>query len=651
MYADIYLAYPLDKAFTYSIPEGMELSMGMRVKVNFAGRNVTGFTSHIHNNKPDGFEVKKIIAVFDNEPVFGEKLQDLARYTASEYISSVGEALSAAIPSSGKSGNRQKDRFVLEAPQIISLSEEQKKISDDIIKSYDNGNLQHLIFGVTGSGKTEIYIETALEMMKRGKSVIYLVPEISLSSQIFKRLFKVFGREMILYHSGITANQKLAAWKKFYSGEVKIAVGARSAVFLQCPDLGLIIVDEEHDGSYKENSTPRYNARRLAFYRSKKENSLLIMGSATPSIESLYAAEKGIMQLHKIEKRFGIATLPKIEIVKTTGREKGLLSSVLKLHIKRAVDSGKQAILLLNRRGFSPLVVCADCGTTVECPSCSISMNYHREGNLLCHYCGFTKPFPEVCGKCGSAGMEKVGSGTQKIEDEISEEFKDFRIFRLDQDTSRKKDASYNLIEDMSCGNIDILLGTQMVAKGFDFANVTVAGVLSADIGLHIPDFRATERIFSLLMQVSGRSGRGDSPGKVIIQTYDPENPVYKFLLDQDYAGFYKNESLARKAMNYPPFSRLARLLIRGEDETEVIKASEKLKFSLAQSIEKNKLNIILLGPSSAPITKIAKNFRHHIILKSRSIDDLRKVILESRGSVSGNRLYLEIDMDPYEML
>jgi primosomal protein N' (replication factor Y) len=247
--------------------------------------------------------------------------------------------------------------------------------------------------------------------------------------------------------------------------------------------------------------------------------------------------------------------------------------------------------------------------------------------------------------------MEKVGSGTQKIEDEISEEFKDFRIFRLDQDTSKKKDASFNLIDDMSTGKIDILLGTQMVAKGFDFANVTVAGVLSADIGLHIPDFRATERIFSLLMQVSGRSGRGDFPGKVIIQTYDPENTVYKYLLEQDYFGFYKNESAARKAMNYPPFSRLARLLVRGEDEPEVEKAAGKLKTALCESIEKNKLNIILLGPSSAPITKIAKNFRHHIILKSKSIDDLRKVILESRTSVAGKGLYLEIDMDPYEML
>jgi primosomal protein N' (replication factor Y) len=651
MYADIYLDYPLDKPFTYSIPEGMDVVPGMRVRVNFKGRNISGFTAKVHENKPSDFEVKDILAVIDNEPVFGEKLLDLARYTASEYLSSVGEAISTAIPSSGKSANRQKDRFTVETPQIISLTEDQKKISDDMIKSYDEGNLQHLIFGVTGSGKTEIYIETALEIMKRGKSVIYLVPEISLSSQIYKRLFKVFGREMILYHSGITANQKLAVWKKFYSGEVKIAVGARSAVFLQCPDLGLIIVDEEHDGSYKENSTPRYNARRIAFYRSRKENSLLIMGSATPSIESLYAAEKGIMQLHKIEKRFGSAALPKIEIVKTNGREKGLLSSVLKLHIKRAVDSGKQAILLLNRRGFSPLVVCADCGTTVECPSCSISMNFHREGNLLCHYCGFTKPFPELCGKCGSAELEKLGSGTQKIEDEISEEFKNYRIFRLDHDTSRKKDASFNLIDDMSKGNIDILLGTQMVAKGFDFANVTVAGVLLADIGLHIPDFRATERIFSLLMQVSGRSGRGNFPGKVIIQTYDPENPVYKYLIEQDYIGFYKNESRARKAMNYPPFSRLARLLIRGEDESEVLKAAEKLKSALGESIEKNKLNIILLGPSSAPIIKIAKNFRHHIILKCKSIDDLRKVILESRSSVSGKGLYLEIDIDPYEML
>lgn len=666
MYADVFISFPINSLFTYSIPPGMNLMPFIRVKVNFAGRNTIAFVNRVHDEKPSGFEVKDILMVVDSEPIYDQRLMTLAHYTATNYLSTVGEALSMALPSGIASSSRYKVPFEKSNAPAIELNDEQRKIYSEIMDSYRSGELVHCVFGVTGSGKTEIYIEIAKQLLKTGSSVIYLVPEISLSSMIFERLFNVFGDDLIIYHSHLTPNQRLNNWSRFYKGEARIVIGTRSAVFLQCPKLGMIIIDEEHDGSYKEHSTPRYNARRIALYRSKFEDALVIMGSATPAVETLYACERGVMKLHSLKNRYGNAALPNVEIVKISGtKPRQLISPALKLYTKKAVDTGKQAIFLLNRRGFAPIVVCSQCGWTVECPQCNIGMNYHRDRKMLCHYCGHQRSVPVVCERCGSEQIDKVGSGTQRIEDIITDEFPNFRIFRLDQDSSRKKETVPELIGKMNRGEVDILVGTQLVAKGFDFRNITVVGVLLADIGMNMPDFRSTERIFSLLVQVAGRSGRGDTPGKVIIQTLNKDNPLFRFIRNQDYYGFYRSELEVRKMLKYPPFARMARLLVRGTDEERVITSINALRQALEESIRGQSKNfggtrenkrgqsndIAILGPAAAPLGKIGGNYRHHIILKSNNMTALREVIAASRDSVTGRDVYLEIDIDPYELM
>lgn len=651
-YADVYVGYPVEGAFTYVIPHDLNVRAGMRVRVDFSGREVTAFVHNTHNIKPEYPRIKDIKRVIDEAPIFDSRLVTLAEYTASNYISSTGEAMAAALPSGESPSERFKHPFKKKEGLEAKLTEEQQIIYSDIVDSSDSDKRYHLIFGITGSGKTEIYIKLAKELIGRGKSVIYLVPEITLSSQIFERLYNVFGDDLIVYHSHLTKNQRFYNWMRFYNGKARIAIGTRSAVFLQCPRLGCVIIDEEHDTSYKEHSTPRYHARRLGLFRCMKEKAVFVTGSATPSAESLYAAERGILKLHTLRGRFGKANLPEIEIVKVNpGKGQAVLTSKLKLHSARAIKDSTQIIYLLNRRGFSPIVLCDECGAVLECPHCNISLNYHKNGSMLCHYCGYNRIIPDECPKCNSRELVKIGSGTQKVEDLLKEELNNPRIFRLDRDSAKKKDTVYELLEKMNAGHIDILLGTQMVAKGFDFLNVSLVGVLLADIGLNLPDFRASERILSLLIQVAGRCGRGSTPGRVIIQACNDNHYIFNYLKNHDYMGFYKYEQSVRKMLDYPPYSRLARLLVRGKNEERVIENINNLKESLKKHTGSCNGTIKVLGPSTAPFGKIAGNYRHHIILKSKDFEELKRVIRETRSAVSGKDVYLEIDIDPYDML
>lgn len=655
-YADVYVGYPVEGSYTYSIPEDLEIQPGKRVRVNFRNRFITAFVHRVHNTKPDFKDLKEILKVIDTDPIFDKRLIDLSEYTASSYLCNTGEVLATALPSGETPSDRYKNPFKHKDRKIrdVILNEEQSSVYKDIIGSFNNNQLYHLIFGITGSGKTEIYIELAKHVISLGRSVIYLVPEITLSSQIFERLYNVFYDDLIVYHSQLTANQRLNSWIKFYNGDVKIAVGTRSAVFLQCPELGLIIIDEEHDLSYKEHSTPRYHTKRLAYYRCMQEKSLLVLGSATPSIESFYFAESGKMNLYHLKGRFGDTLLPEIEIVKINPKKSEMLiSNKLIINSKKALAKSNQAIFLLNRRGFSPIVLCNDCGNVFECPYCNISLNLHKSKGsekLICHYCGFQRNLPDKCTECESENVISLGAGTQKVEDTINETFKEANIVRLDQDTTRKKSAIFEIVEKMTAGEIDILLGTQMVAKGFDFHNVSIVGVLLADIGLNMPDFRASERIFSLLIQVAGRCGRRNERGKVIIQTLENNNYLYGYLKNHDYPGFYRHELAVRRTLQYPPFSRMARLLVRGKTEDKVIKAIDKLYKSIENEINKKKYNISLLGPVAAPFPKISSNYRYHIILKAVSIEQIREVV-KTTAKVTGRDLYLEIDIDPYDIL
>jgi len=651
-FADVYVGYPIDGSYTYKIPENMEIDQGIRVQVNFNGKIITAFVHQIHSIKPDLFEPKDIIKAIDEKPIFDSRLVELSKYTSNNYICSIGEVMAMAIPSGKRASKRFKIPFQKEESTERSLTEKQKIIYDDILSSYRDNRLFHLIFGITGSGKTQVYIDIAKNIIKQGRSVIYLVPEISLSSQIFKWLYNVFGNELILYHSHLTQNQRLYNWMRFYSGDAKIAVGTRSAVFLQCPDLGFIVIDEEHDGSYKEHSTPRYHARRLAYYRCRKENAILLLGSATPSIESLYTTEKGIFKLHTLKERYGNASLPDIEIVKIFHKKGSeMLSPKLKLFSKRAMDNGNQIIYLLNRRGFSPIVICNSCGDVAGCPHCNVSLNFHMDGALQCHYCGYKRKLSNQCLKCGSEDILKLNAGTQRVEDIIKKTFRNSRVFRLDQDSARKKNTIVELITKMNNGDIDILLGTQMVAKGFNFLNVSVVGILLADIGLNLPDFRSPEKLFSLLIQVAGRCGRGNIKGRVIVQTLNENHYLFSFLKNHDYFNFYKHELSIRKMMHYPPYSSIIRLLIRGKKEERVITAIHNLKDEIEKKIKGKGSTINILGPSSAPLAKIANNYRYHMILKSTDKEELLKITKSIKYNVSGRDIYLEIDVDPYNML
>jgi len=556
-----------------------------------------------------------------------------------------------ALPTGERPSKRYRHPFGPSSGRAFVLTEEQRTVYDSVLSAHRAGESFHLLHGITGSGKTEVYMELARRLMDAGGSVIYLVPEISLSSQIFERLHEVFGGELVVYHSRLTAQQRLYNWMRFHSGEARMAVGTRSAVFLQCPRLGAIIVDEEHDGSYKEHSTPRYNARGVAFFRCRQEGALLLMGSATPSVESLYAAEQGRMRLHTLRERYGNAVLPEIEIVRLrSSRPEAMLSTPLKLHTKRAVDSGLQAIYLLNRRGFAPFVICGECSAVLECPRCSISLNYHGDGSVLCHYCGHQRRVPETCPSCGAERLEKVGAGTQRVEEIIADTFHGSRIFRLDQDSSRKKDAVFELTEKMRSGEIDILLGTQMVAKGFDFPKVAVVGVVLADIGLNFPDFRASERVFSLLLQVAGRGGRGDVPGRVIIQTLNDEHYIFGFLKNHDYHGFYRHELAVRRALAYPPFSRITRILARGGDEPSVEETIARIAAAVRRELGGVE-GATVLGPARAPLGRIGGNFRHHLIIKSRDTRSVRPALRRASEEKLPRGVYLEIDVDPFDML
>ena len=650
-YADVCVGLPVEGSFTYAVPEGAELAVHSRVKVDFKGRTVTAFVLSTHDNPPSGFAVKEIRSIIDERPIFDGRLVDCARFVSENYFGSLGEALAMALPAGERPSKRYRHPFGPSGGRAFVLTEEQRTVYDSVLSAHRAGESFHLLHGITGSGKTEVYMELARRLMDAGGSVIYLVPEISLSSQIFERLHEVFGGELVVYHSRLTAQQRLYNWMRFHSGEARMAVGTRSAVFLQCPRLGAIIVDEEHDGSYKEHSTPRYNARGVAFFRCRQEGALLLMGSATPSVESLYAAEQGRMRLHTLRERYGNAVLPDIEIVRLgSSRPEAMLSTPLKLHTKRAVDSGLQAIYLLNRRGFAPFVICGECSAVLECPRCSISLNYHGDGSVLCHYCGHQRRVPEKCPSCGAERLEKVGAGTQRVEEIIANTFRGSRIFRLDQDSARGKDAVFELMEKMRSGEIDILLGTQMVAKGFDFHRVAVVGVLLADIGLNFPDFRASERVFSLLVQVAGRGGRGEAPGRVIIQTLDDERHIFKFLKNHDYYGFYRHELEVRRVLSYPPFSRITRILTRGADEPSVGEAVARVAAAVRGELAGVE-GATVLGPAKAPLGRIGGNFRHHLIIKSRDTRSVRPALRRASEEKLPRGVYLEIDVDPFDML
>ncbi|MEW6097515.1 MAG: primosomal protein N' [bacterium] len=512
-----------------------------------------------------------------------------------------------------------------------------------------------LLHGITGSGKTEVYLQAIDEVLKADKGAIVLVPEISLTPQTVERFKSRFGEGIAILHSKLSPGERYDQWLRIQSGAAKIVIGARSAVFAPVKNLGLIVIDEEHETTYKQyDATPRYHARDVAIMRAKFTNAVTILGTATPSLESFYNTSIGKSHYIHLPYRIDNRPLAQVEIVDMKEEYKmgnrNIFSTKLKEAIKDRLDKKEQVLIFLNRRGFATFIQCRDCGVTMKCPNCEITLTYHFVDKMLkCHYCNFQKVAPQSCPKCHGLQIRYFGTGTQKVEGELQKLFPKARISRMDLDTTTHKMAHDKILSSFKSQGIDILVGTQMIAKGLDFPNVTLVGVVSADVGLNIPDFRASERTFALLTQVAGRAGRGQIPGLVIIQTYNPEHPTILSAKTQDYNAFYSQEITFRKELNYPPFTHLSNIIIKGKDEEETIKLAQNIGSNLRITTQDN--TIIILGPAPCPLTKIKEEYRWQILLKGnpKAIRQLLKSALEQ--TTIPKHLKVSIDVDPIGML
>jgi len=487
-----------------------------------------------------------------------------------------------------------------------------------------------LLHGVTGSGKTAVYLAGMRGVLEAGRSAILLVPEIGLTPAVAADLHQIFGDEVAILHSALSDKERAQQWHRIRSGDARMVVGTRSAIFAPVPDLALIIVDEEHDSSYKQEGTPRYHARDIAVVRAKMANAAVVLGSATPSLESYFNAKKNKYALVELPDRVEQRPLPEVEIVdmrqefQETGHEQ-VISRKLAAEIKERFDRKEQVMVLLNRRGYSPVVLCRTCGKTLECQNCAIALTHHkREHKMICHYCGFTAPVPKTCVHCGSEYVYFLGTGSEKLEEVLHGMFPQARIARLDRDTVKGHEDFERTLNALSDGELDLLVGTQMIAKGHDIHGVTLVGVVGADSALGLPDFRAAERTFQLLTQVAGRAGRGQAPGKVILQTYFQDHYAVQYAARHDFAGFYDKELRFRSWMHYPPYSALANVLIRSD------KLDEALQWSgtLGKWFEQNRHEAVrVLGPAAAPILRLKRDYRYHFVLKSPSREKLNATL------------------------
>ncbi len=515
-----------------------------------------------------------------------------------------------------------------------------------------------LLYGVTGSGKTEVYIRAIAKTLEKGKDVLVLVPEISLTPQTVRVFLDRFEGGVALFHSALTPAQRLHEWRRIKERRVRIAVAARSGIFLPVESLGLIIVDEEHDPSYKQEDGFPYNARDLALARGMLESACVILGSATPSFETFENARRGKIKRIDLPERYHAGQMPKVEIVdlkdsRLIADKKGFLTPSLLSHIRETLDRREQALLFLNRRGFDTFVQCKSCGFIFRCPNCDISLTHHKSRQQLrCHLCGYSQFAPPLCPKCGSATMSFHGIGTQKVEEELKKLFPDSRIERLDRDAAHKQEDLVNILERFRNREIDILTGTQMIVKGHDFAGISLVGVLYGDASLHFPDFRAPERTFQVLTQVSGRAGRDRRLSSVLFQTFDTEHPVIRYAARQAYEEFFQYECEVRRELAYPPFGHLILIRLEGNSETRVEQAAIRLG-SLSRMLKASLGGVTILGPAPSPRKKASGKYRWQVLLKGPKRENLRRLVqrLRDDGHLNQTGVKVVIDVDPIEMM
>ncbi|MBR6234683.1 MAG: primosomal protein N' [Spirochaetales bacterium] len=651
-YAQVVVPVPLKADFTYSFDsEKMELVPGVRVIVPFGTRRKTiqGYVISVSDKKPEGnFEIKSVTRVIDKEPLFDRSDYDLALWMEKFYFSSRGEILDTMIPGGKKDtafGALDADE-AMPRPDVV-LSEEQENAVRTVMET---DNRMFYLFGVTGSGKTEVFLRCAEQVINQGGQVIYLVPEITLTHQLALQVTKRFKNNVAILHSGMTDSQRIAQWRKIKRSEVSLVIGARSAVFAPFKNLKMIIIDEEHENSYKSGNAPRYHARQVAQKRILDCNGKLLMGSATPSLEA-WQLMKDPSKMVRIDlrHRVGGGSMPKVEIADMT-KEDGIFSSLLQEKMLRTLAEGRQVILFLNRRGYSYYFHCRSCGYELKCPHCDVAMTYHKRRNILqCHYCGHSQKPVSVCPECGSMDVMYSGFGTEQVEHEIQRLFPLYRVARLDTDTvSKDRSAIQKTLDEFRAGNIHILLGTQMVAKGLNFPNVKLVGIIMADSGLLIPDFRAEERTFDLLVQVSGRSGRSDSEGEVIVQTRMKDNPAISFAARGEVERFFDQELSIRKETNFPPFSRMVNIVVHSSNASAARAFADMLAQRLRSVVKKTQV----YGANECPIEKIRENYRFQILLRSSYPVDMLNCIAKVTSDLKvPSNVAFDIDVDPVELM
>ncbi|WHY99107.1 primosomal protein N' [Peribacillus simplex] len=540
--------------------------------------------------------------------------------------------------------------FTLTAEQTAALKPINEKIHHDEHDVF-------LLYGVTSSGKTEVYLQAIASVIEKGKEAIMLVPEISLTPQTVKRFKERFGEQVAVMHSGLSVGEKYDEWRKIHRKEVKVVVGARSAVFAPFENLGLVIIDEEHESSYKQEETPRYHARDVAIERAKSYRCPVILGSATPTLESFARAKKNVYKLLTLSQRMNKNALPAVDIVDMreelrTGN-RSMFSELLFTKLKDRLEKGEQTVLMLNKRGHSSFVMCRSCGLVINCPNCDISLTYHRFNDIMkCHYCGFEEGMPSVCPECESEHIRFFGTGTQKVEEELAKILPEARVIRMDVDTTSKKGSHERLLNAFGEGKADILLGTQMIAKGLDFPNITLVGVLSADTMLHLPDFRSSEKTFQLLTQVSGRAGRHQLPGEVVIQTYTPEHYSIELSALQDFDAFYEREMHLRRQSHYPPYYYVVLITVSHEDLMKTVSVTEKITNYLGSRLNRDS---IVLGPVASPISRINNRYRYQCLIKYKREPDLnqhlRTLLEHYQKETAQNNLQISIDLNPQIMM
>lgn len=699
----------LDKTFTYLIPSNLNIQIGIRVLVPFGRQKLEGFVVAIKDEIPSEYKLKEIIEVIDDNPILNNELLKLGKYLSKKTLCTLTSAYQTMLPSALKAKvntkinkktvlyikkikeytpvtekeeiilnllsnkdislkeansissyvvNKLIDKGIIEKyeKEVYRLEEEigkqdkEKKLTEEqkmvISKINLNSFKPYLLHGVTGSGKTEVYMQLIKKIINKNKQALVLVPEISLTPQLVETFKKRFGNDIAILHSHLSKGEKYDEWRRIVRKEVNIVIGARSAVFAPLTNVGIIIIDEEHSNTYKQENNPRYNAIDIGLYRAKFYNCPIVLGSATPSIESYTRAKTNIYELLEMKNRVN-NNLPKVTLVdmkEEIRKKNNIFSQLLKDKINEKLNNNEQVIILLNRRGYTTITTCNNCGFTHKCPNCDIPLTYHlKSKKMVCHYCNYETNKLFKCPNCGSTDIKERGMGTEKLEEEITKEFSKAKVVRMDVDTTRTKQAHKKIITDFENEKYNILIGTQMIAKGLDFPKVTLVGVINGDATLNIPDFRSGERTFQLLNQVAGRAGRSSLLGEVIIQGFNTDHYSLICAKNHDYLSFYNEEMKIRKILKYPPFYNLCLIKIQGINATKCEEESNKIITYLKNNLKDE----IILGPTTAMIPKVNNIYHYQIIIKYKDTKKIYQYLKFINDKYANNKITVGIDFNP----